>query len=299
MTWLDVRNSTYDVISTIKEMIGWIISFLTDSSIYDDLNATVSGNAIIGAINSTAITLCVLFFLIDFFQKSLHLQWITWENVIMFFMKLIMAKLIVNNAGYILKIIQNGFNSLLESVALGDVANKMFPHIAPPPGIEDATGNSFFVQYFFSSSIDGFEKIIQGSTSISTKAMIYNVEVFIIGLIMKIVFIMTAIIVIARVFELLVYTAIAPIPLATLSCEGLQEVGKGFLKSFAAVCIQAAIIVLMIIIYTAMFTNPSILNFDFFDPMWRAQVRLLLCTFIFGAGVMQSGNWSKKICGTM
>ena len=162
----------------------------------------------------------------------------------------------------------------------------------------EIAGHAGYVSYFFSSSDNHFGEICQGSESISVTATFYNIQLFIIGLILKIVFIMCAIIVIARVFELLVYTAIAPIPLATLSCEGLQDVGKGFLKSFAGVCLQSVVIIIMMIVYSTMLSS-SAFDFSAISNQWRGQVKLLLFTFIFGAGVMQSGSWAKKICGAM
>ena len=310
MTWLDVTVACSETIQFLQGIIGWIIKFLTDSTLYNDLYNTVTGNAVISVIKSTAITLCVLFFLIDFFQKTMHLQWVTWENVLLFFMKLFIAKIAVENAGGVLSMIQNGFDSILNSSIqslspnaddpAGSFANlfplRLFPRIYP--NVSDTVPSSHFVSYFFSPLDTHFKEMCQGSESISVSAMFYNIQVFIIGLILKIVFIICAIIVIARVFELLVYTAIAPIPLATLSCEGLQDVGKGFLKSFAGVCLQSVIIIIMMIVYSTMLSSPAF-DFSGIDDNWRGQAKLLILTFIFGAGVMQSGSWAKKICGAM
>lgn len=47
-----------------------------------------------------------------------------------------------------------------------------------------------------------------------------------------------------RFFKLYMYTAIAPIPLSTFAGEPTQQIGKSFLKSYAAVCLEGAIIVL-------------------------------------------------------
>lgn len=302
MSWFSVRHACWETIDFVKEIINWIVSFLTNPTIFDDLNATVSGNALISAIQSTAITLCVLFFLIDFFQKSLHLQWVTWENILMFCMKLIIAKIVLANAGAILSFIQNGFNSMLESVSFGTVfGTKLFPALPPDAYLQGASASGIeknYVLYFFSSSADNFVKICTGSSLTSVAALFYSIQVFLIGLIMKIVFIIAAIITIARVFELLVYTAIAPLPLATLSCDGFQDIGKGFLKSYVAVCLQALVIVIMFIVFAAM-ASSSFLDLQSIDENWRGQLKLLMTTFVFGAGIMQSGNWAKKICGAM
>lgn len=45
-----------------------------------------------------------------------------------------------------------------------------------------------------------------------------------------------------RFFRLFLYTAIAPVPLSTFAGEPSQNVGKSFIKSYAAVCLEGAII---------------------------------------------------------
>ena len=62
----------------------------------------------------------------------------------------------------------------------------------------------------------------------------------------------------AAFFKLYMYTAIAPIPLSTFAGEPSQNIGKSFLKSYAAVCLEGAIIVLACIIFTVIAkANPS------------------------------------------
>ena len=59
-----------------------------------------------------------------------------------------------------------------------------------------------------------------------------------------------------RFFKLYMYTAIAPVPLATFAGEPTQSVGKSFLKSYAAVCLEGAIIVLACIIFSVFASSP-------------------------------------------
>ncbi|MDD4474952.1 MAG: hypothetical protein PHV95_04050 [Eubacteriales bacterium] len=59
-----------------------------------------------------------------------------------------------------------------------------------------------------------------------------------------------------RFFKLFMYTAIAPIPLAAFAGEPTQNVGKSFLKSYAAVCLEGAIIVLACIIFSVFASSP-------------------------------------------
>ena len=50
-------------------------------------------------------------------------------------------------------------------------------------------------------------------------------------------------------FRLYIYTAIAPIPLSSFAGEPSQNIGRSFLKSYAAVCLEGAIVVLACIIF--------------------------------------------------
>ena len=61
-----------------------------------------------------------------------------------------------------------------------------------------------------------------------------------------------------RFFKLYMYTAIAPVPLASFAGEPTQNIGKSFLKSYAAVCLEGAVIVLACIIFSVIAkANPS------------------------------------------
>lgn len=63
-----------------------------------------------------------------------------------------------------------------------------------------------------------------------------------------------------RFFKLYLYTAIAPIPLSTFAGEPTQQVGKSFLKSFCAVCLEGAIIVLACIIFSLFASTPPVVD---------------------------------------
>ena len=59
-----------------------------------------------------------------------------------------------------------------------------------------------------------------------------------------------------RFFNLFLYTAIAPVPLSAFAGEPSQNVGKSFIKSYAAVCLEGAIIVLACIIFSLFAASP-------------------------------------------
>ena len=65
-----------------------------------------------------------------------------------------------------------------------------------------------------------------------------------------------------RFFKLYMYTALAPVPLATFAGEPTQSVGISFLKSYAAVCLEGAIIVLACVIFSVFAASPPTVNSD-------------------------------------
>ena len=65
-----------------------------------------------------------------------------------------------------------------------------------------------------------------------------------------------------RFFRLFLYTAIAPIPLSSFAGEPSQNIGRSFLKSYAAVCLEGAIVVLACIIFSLFASSPPVVNPD-------------------------------------
>ena len=65
-----------------------------------------------------------------------------------------------------------------------------------------------------------------------------------------------------RFFKLYLYTAIAPVPLSSFAGEPSQNVGRSFIKSYCAVCLEGAIIVLACIIFSLFAAAPPAVNPD-------------------------------------
>jgi hypothetical protein len=59
-----------------------------------------------------------------------------------------------------------------------------------------------------------------------------------------------------RFFKIYIYAAIAPIPLSSFAGEETSHVGKSFIKSYAAVCLEGAIIVIACVIYSLFAASP-------------------------------------------
>ena len=63
-----------------------------------------------------------------------------------------------------------------------------------------------------------------------------------------------------RFFKLYMYTAIAPIPLSAFAGEPSQNIGRSFLKSYAAVLLEGAIVVLACIIFSVFAASPPVID---------------------------------------
>lgn len=99
------------------------------------------------------------------------------------------------------------------------------------------------------------------------------------------------IICIARFIEIYVYIAISPIPIATFPSDDLNQIAKGFLKSFAAVCLQGAFIYLILSFFPILVSSNILGD----TSAWG----LLLYSLILALGVFSSSRWAKSVCNAM
>ena len=273
------------IVLELNTMFSMLIELLTNDSLLQ--STTTSLPNLVSAIKATSLTLCVMFFLIDFFTKTLHLQWVTWENVMMLVIKLIVAKLCVDNAEFFTTMLYRGFNGFVGAIS-GTITQYQF-----------IDGDDMTIaQYFVDASKAA--QIVNNTDAgfLNFQPLLLNMQISIQGLIMKIIMIISNVIVIARLFELTVYTLIAPVPLSTFACDGLSDVGKGFLKSYAAVSLQAIVLAIMFVAYSAV-NNALIAGHIGSYNLTLNGIMGLISTLTLGIGVMSSGAWAKKICGAM
>ena len=111
--------------------------------------------------------------------------------------------------------------------------------------------------------------------------------------------VMITVIIYARMVELYIHIAIAPILIATLANGELKTMGVNFLKNFFAVCIQGAFIILSIVIVGA-FMGSMTKNIDSSFIGLLEFMGLLLCNnILLLMAIFQTGKWSKSICNAM
>ncbi|MBO5376202.1 MAG: hypothetical protein J6A52_05055 [Bacilli bacterium] len=102
-----------------------------------------------------------------------------------------------------------------------------------------------------------------------------------------------------RFFKLYLYTAIAPIPLSTFAGEPTQQVGKSFLKSFTAVCLEGAIIVLSCIIFSLFASSPPVVdtNAAAVTQVWKYIGELVFNMLVLVGTIKMSDRVVREMMG--
>ena len=102
-----------------------------------------------------------------------------------------------------------------------------------------------------------------------------------------------------RFFKLYLYTAIAPVPLSAFAGEPSQSVGKSFIKSYAAVCLEGAIIVLACIIFSLFATSPPAVNPDAaaVTQVWSYVGELIFNMLVLVGAVKMSERIVREMMG--
>lgn len=102
-----------------------------------------------------------------------------------------------------------------------------------------------------------------------------------------------------RFFRIYLYTAIAPIPLASFAGEPSQSIGKNFLKSYAAVCLEGAIVVLACVIFTVFAASPPQVdpNANAITMVWTYVAELLFNMLVLVGTIKMSDRVVREMMG--
>lgn len=192
-----------------------------------------------GTVQAIGLALLVLFFVVGVMRTcgsfaevkrpevalKLFIRFVIAKGAVTYGLELMMA---------LFEIVQGIMNSIMSSAGLGAVNETVLPDSI----IEAIESCGFF------ESIPLWAVTLIGGLVITILSFIMILTVY------------------GRFFRLYIYTAIAPVPLSTFAGEPSQNVGRSFLKSYAAVCLEGAIIVLACIIFSVFASSPPIVNPD-------------------------------------
>ena len=102
-----------------------------------------------------------------------------------------------------------------------------------------------------------------------------------------------------RFFKLYMYTALAPIPLSTFAGEPSQNVGKSFIKSYCAVLLEGAVIVLACIIFSLFASTPPVVdaNAAAVTQVWAYIGELVFNMLVLVGAVKMSDRIIREMMG--
>lgn len=102
-----------------------------------------------------------------------------------------------------------------------------------------------------------------------------------------------------RFFKLYMYTALAPIPLSTFAGEPSQNIGKSFIKSYCAVLLEGAVIVLSCIIFSVFASSPPVVDTSAaaVTQVWSYVAELIFNMLVLVGAVKMSDRIIREMMG--
>ncbi len=103
----------------------------------------------------------------------------------------------------------------------------------------------------------------------------------------------------SRMFKIMMYTAIAPIPLSAFAGEPTSNIGKNFLRSYAGVCLEGAVIALACVIFSVMAASPPAVdpNVSAVTAVWSYVLELIFNLLVLVGAVRMSDRIVKELLG--
>jgi len=190
-----------------------------------------------GALQAIGLALLVLFFVIGVVKTCGSFAEVKKpEHALKLFIRFALAKGVVTYGLELMMalftIAQGIISTIMSSAGFGTTSQAVLPQ-AIVQAVEECS---------FLASIPLWAVTIIGSLFITVLSFIMILSVY------------------GRFFKLFLYTAIAPVPLASFAGEPSQSIGKAFLKSYAAVCLEGVIIVLACVIFSVFAAAPPVVD---------------------------------------
>jgi hypothetical protein len=232
MSW--VTGNLENALDTWNEKLSEIWQLITQSP--EDFKGGTIWKVILdihGALQAIGLALLVLFFVVGVVKTCGSFAELKKpEHAVKLLIRFVLAKTVVTHGLELMMalfaIVQGIIGTIMQSAGFGGSPDTVLPD-SIVKSIEECG---------FLESIPLWAVTLIGSLFITVLSFIMIMSVY------------------GRFFKLYLYTAIAPIPLSTFAGEPSQNVGKSFLKSYAAVCLEGAIIILGCIIFSLFAASP-------------------------------------------
>lgn len=224
-----IISSLETVIDTWNEKLAELWSLITQTP--QEFRGGQIWSAISGihsALVGIGYGLLVLFFAMGVFHSAASLRDLQRpEFALRHFLRFAAAKVAVGYGMEIMTAIFNICGSVV-SAAMGDIGSAVTQSAALPQEIAAAVEEVTFLQ-----SIPLWLVSLLGTLFITVMSFILILTVY------------------GRFFKLYLYAAVSPLPLAAFAGEPTADIGKSFIKSYAGVCMEGAVIVIACLVYSA------------------------------------------------
>ena len=233
-----VVQNLQNALETWNEKLAEIWQILTQSP--EEFKGGVIWDVIVnihGALQAIGYALLVLFFVVGVVKTCGSFTEVKKpEHAVRMFIRFALSKGSITYGMELMvaffNIVQGIISTIMESAGFGEAEETVLP-----PEIVEAVEDCGFLE-----SIPLWAVTLIGSLFITILSFIMIMSVY------------------GRFFRLYLYAAIAPVPLSTFAGEPSQNVGKSFIKSYAAVCLEGAIIVLACIIFSVFAASPPVVE---------------------------------------
>lgn len=144
----------------------------------------------------------------------------------------------------------------------------------------------------YKDSIENKVVVVKGSIPLWAVTLIGGLFIWVLSFVMILS-------VYGRFFKMYMYTALAPVPLSAFAGEPTQNIGKSFLKSYASVCLEGAIIVLACIIFSVFASSPPVVdpNAAPASMVWSYIGELIFNMLILVGAVKMADRLVKEMMG--
>ncbi len=229
-----------------------------------------------GALQAIGLALLVLFFVIGVVKTCGSFAEIKRpEHALKLFIRFALAKGVVTYGLELMmalfNIAQGIISTIMNSAGFGTTTESVLPDTIVR-AIEDCS---------FGDSIPLWAVTLIGSLFITVLSFIMIMSVY------------------GRFFKLYLYTAIAPVPLASFAGEPSQSIGKAFLKGYAAVCLEGAIIILACVIFSVFASSPPVVdtNASVVTMVWAYIGELIFNMLVLVGAVKMSDRVVREMMG--
>ena len=229
-----------------------------------------------GALMAIGLALLVLFFVVGVMKTCGSFAEVKRpEHAFKIFIRFILAKAVVTYGLELMMaffdIVQGVVSTIMDTTGLSGASETVIP--------EEMVKTIESVGFF--DSIPLWAVTLIGSLFITVLSFVMIMSVY------------------GRFFRLYLYTAIAPLPLATFAGEPTQNVGKSFLRSYAGVCLEGAIVVLACIIFSLFAGSPPVVDTDAaaVTQVWSYVGELIFNMLVLVGLVKMSDRVVKEMMG--